>query len=364
MSKYNPTQTQQLQELGSYLRQQRLDRSLTLEQIASTTFIRLALLKALEEGQVDELPERVYVQGFVRRYGDALNLDGYALSHQISPPQEELSPEITHELVAVPPVESMGEDLSSPSVRAEANPPKKKSSSTRTLTSVTEEEPSISSTPFSPKFRLYGLYALVLGGAVAGLFYLFSRSQSPKPSSQEQPQDQVTEVVKTSSTETQKSASKNLQGDAKKIIASQKPSSILEPIPPESQTPQETEGMAQQSPESREPEASSSFNATPSPNNTTPESSQLPTSSAADQNSPVVASVALEEDSWMRVKVDGKTEYEGILEKGTQQTWTAQETLIIRSGNAGAVTLAINNQPSQKLGNLGEVKEVTLTRDD
>ncbi|XTZ11398.1 MAG: DUF4115 domain-containing protein [cyanobacterium endosymbiont of Rhopalodia yunnanensis] len=63
----------------------------------------------------------------------------------------------------------------------------------------------------------------------------------------------------------------------------------------------------------------------------------------------------------MRIKIDGKIKYEGILVKGTQQTWTAQKTLIIRAGNAGAVNLVVNDQPSRKLGNIGEVQEVILT---
>ncbi len=355
MSNYNPTQIQQLQELGAYLRQQRLDQSLTLEQIATSTFIRLSILKALEQGKVDELPELVYVQGFLRRYGEALNLDGHELAHQISPQQvEDSSSEISPELVTLPPVDSMGEDLSSPLVRTQTTTKKQKkvASAVRNLMPVTDEQPSSSPLPVGSKFKVYGLYTLVLGGAVAGLFYLFSGSQSSEPSSQNQPQNQPSEVAKTSSTKTTKLASQNPQVQ----------SNMIEPVTPESNTAQSTQDVAQPPSEGREEKPSTPTgvetrtNNAPNVTNTTP----VPPNS----ESPVAASVALEGDSWMRVKVDGKTEYEGILEKGTQQTWTAQETLIIRAGNAGAVNLVVNDQPGRKLGNLGEVKEVTLTRDN
>jgi cytoskeletal protein RodZ len=57
---------------------------MSTEAIAAKTFIPLRLLKALEEGQLDQLPEPVFIQGFIRRYADALNLDGAALAQTFS----------------------------------------------------------------------------------------------------------------------------------------------------------------------------------------------------------------------------------------------------------------------------------------
>ena len=80
MNHLDPAQIEQLQEIGAYLKQRRQDLSMSIEEIAATTLIRLGMLKAIEEGQSDELPEPVFVQGFIRRYGDALGLDGTALA--------------------------------------------------------------------------------------------------------------------------------------------------------------------------------------------------------------------------------------------------------------------------------------------
>lgn len=81
----------------------------------------------------------------------------------------------------------------------------------------------------------------------------------------------------------------------------------------------------------------------------------------AAANAPIQASVSLTEESWMEIIVDGKTEFEGNLEKGTKKTWTAKKELKIAAGNAGAVLLSSNRQKEKLLGEPGEVKEITLT---
>jgi cytoskeletal protein RodZ len=69
-------QIDKLKDIGSRLRQFRREQSLSLEDIASTTRIQARLLKAIEEGRIEILPEPVYVQGFIKRFADALGLDG------------------------------------------------------------------------------------------------------------------------------------------------------------------------------------------------------------------------------------------------------------------------------------------------
>jgi len=76
----DPEQVELLKEIGAYLRQRRTQLALPIEEIAAKTFIRSSVLKAIEAGLADELPEPVFIQGFMRRYGDALGLDGAALA--------------------------------------------------------------------------------------------------------------------------------------------------------------------------------------------------------------------------------------------------------------------------------------------
>jgi cytoskeletal protein RodZ len=80
VTSFNEAQQEQLKEIGAYLRQIRQDKSVRIEQITAQTLIRQAFLEALEEGRYEDLPEPIFVQGFIRRYGDALGLDGVALA--------------------------------------------------------------------------------------------------------------------------------------------------------------------------------------------------------------------------------------------------------------------------------------------
>ncbi|MEH2390867.1 MAG: helix-turn-helix domain-containing protein [Nostoc sp.] len=83
MTLLNQAQVEQLKEIITYLRQVRQEKSIRIEEIAAQTLIRAGILQALEEERFEELPEPIFVQGFIRRYGDALGLDGNALSHTL-----------------------------------------------------------------------------------------------------------------------------------------------------------------------------------------------------------------------------------------------------------------------------------------
>ncbi|HEY9692371.1 MAG TPA: RodZ domain-containing protein [Oculatellaceae cyanobacterium] len=75
-------QIDKLKDIGSRLRQFRQAQSLSLEDVASKTRIQARLLKAIEEGRIDILPEPVYVQGFIKRFADAIGLDGEDLASE------------------------------------------------------------------------------------------------------------------------------------------------------------------------------------------------------------------------------------------------------------------------------------------
>ncbi|MCW5316797.1 hypothetical protein GTQ43_24165 [Nostoc sp. KVJ3] len=84
MTLLNQAQIEQLKEISTHLRQVRQEKSIRLEEIAAQTLIRTGVLQALEEERFEELPEPVFLQGFIRRYGDALGLDGNALSFTLT----------------------------------------------------------------------------------------------------------------------------------------------------------------------------------------------------------------------------------------------------------------------------------------
>ena len=72
--------------IGEQLQQARYARSLSLEQLYALTRIPLHELKALEAGDLDRLPEEVYLQGFVRRLSIVLGLDSQQLLSTLPAP--------------------------------------------------------------------------------------------------------------------------------------------------------------------------------------------------------------------------------------------------------------------------------------
>ena len=61
--------------VGLELRRAREARSLSLEEVAHATHMRVHYLRALEEGDLAAIPSRAQAKGFLRAYADYLGLD-------------------------------------------------------------------------------------------------------------------------------------------------------------------------------------------------------------------------------------------------------------------------------------------------
>ena len=64
-----------LQKVGDFLREARQGRNLSIEDLSSSLRIGQEQLIALEEGDENSLPERVFIRAMVRRIAEKLNLD-------------------------------------------------------------------------------------------------------------------------------------------------------------------------------------------------------------------------------------------------------------------------------------------------
>ena len=64
-----------LQKVGDFLREARQGRNLSVEDLSSSLRIGQEQLIALEEGDENSLPERVFIRAMVRRIAEKLNLD-------------------------------------------------------------------------------------------------------------------------------------------------------------------------------------------------------------------------------------------------------------------------------------------------
>ncbi len=85
MSSPSPTsfdqeQIQKLTEIGSHLRGLRAKKGLSLEEIATKTMVQQRFLDAIEKGEIEQLPEPLYIRGFIRRFAEALGVEGTPLS--------------------------------------------------------------------------------------------------------------------------------------------------------------------------------------------------------------------------------------------------------------------------------------------
>tara|TARA_Y100001968_G_C19182378_1_gene631079 strand:+ start:266 stop:748 length:483 start_codon:yes stop_codon:yes gene_type:complete len=67
-----------LQKVGEFLREARQGRNISVEDLSSSLRIGKEQLVALEEGDENSLPEKVFIKAMVRRIAEKLNLDtGY-----------------------------------------------------------------------------------------------------------------------------------------------------------------------------------------------------------------------------------------------------------------------------------------------
>ncbi len=71
-----------LEEIGQKLKSARDGSGLSLSQIQEKTKIPFSHLSAIDSGNFDDLPEPVYVSGFIKRYAECVGLDGQELADE------------------------------------------------------------------------------------------------------------------------------------------------------------------------------------------------------------------------------------------------------------------------------------------
>ncbi|MBP0017909.1 MAG: helix-turn-helix domain-containing protein [Cyanobacteria bacterium SBLK] len=73
-------------QIGQTLKEARLAQGISFGALYSKTLIQVYYIKALEEGEIERLPEDVYLRGFIRRLGNSLGLDGTTLANSLPQP--------------------------------------------------------------------------------------------------------------------------------------------------------------------------------------------------------------------------------------------------------------------------------------
>lgn len=252
-SQLETLQQERLNQIGAALQEAREEVHLSLDDVADKTLIQPRLLRAIESGKRDQLPEPVYIQGFIKRYADVLGLDGnqFAQAFPIAPETHSAQP-------------------------------------------TWKDSPAAQLRPM----HLYIAYIALITAAISGLSYMMNRT-APWPGNPGVGSQLSSQPASPASTPA---------SPAKQIEASQ-PQNVVNNAP----------------------------------------------------GKPVRVEVTLTDRSWIRVEVDGKTQFQGILPEGSKKTWVAENELTLRAGNAGGVMYAYNSGQPKPMGANGTVEELTFS---
>jgi hypothetical protein len=88
-----------------------------------------------------------------------------------------------------------------------------------------------------------------------------------------------------------------------------------------------------------------------------------PTLSAAAPADSLVLTMTAQQECWVEVRADGTTVINRVLAEGESQTLEARGEIVLSVGNAGGISIRVNDRPALPLGRSGEVrKNIVITR--
>ena len=286
-----------MSELGRLLREARTARELSLADVESVTRIRQKYLEALENGDFASLPRGAVARGFLRTYASFLGLDAEEMLRRYGKESGDAGDEV-----------------------AIAEPGKPRLVDYRPL-EVTLSEP----TP-GPNWWPWVVAALVVIAAGVAIWWLVSRNELPRLLAAFGP----AKVLVPSATPTQTAT-------AWVVTATPKPAGeTVLPTPTSDLLPLPT------------PTVPVTLTPTPRPTETPEVIAQV-----IDMRMPII------QRAWVRVTVDGEVVQEGTLESGAVKEYQAEQSISIRTGNGGGVSLALNGEDLGPMGDVGKVVERT-----
>ena len=102
---------------------------------------------------------------------------------------------------------------------------------------------------------------------------------------------------------------------------------------------------------------------TPSKTPAQPASAQTPAPQEAKPKA-ITLVIRAKEESFIKVKVDGRTIYQGLLRKGNAESWSAKDNIELFVGNAAAVALEVDGKLFSSLGRKGQqLKNILINRE-
>jgi cytoskeleton protein RodZ len=289
-----------MDSIGERLRQERLRRGFDLQQIAEFTKINIVMLEAIEADDLESLPGIFFTRSFVRQYARALDLDEAGFESELN------------RLAACESVPTL-EDR--PAAREDFDVP-----------------PMRAARPSSHWQRPLGSLAalLFIVAACSAIYMFWQRTREFKPAV-----------------------------SIRSVPASQAPRPAVQPAAVPSQPPPASA--------TTEPPAETAANQTP------PAPAQAPPAEAAAnpappapppepaQAAPLHVRIHATAAAWVRVAVDGKYSFSGVLQPGETRNVEATRLVQLRTGDAAALEISWNGQPVGPIGPKGQVRNVEFT---
>ena len=96
----NKEENSSLKRIGNFIKEARLSRNQSIEELASDLKIGAHQLEAIEEGNEWELPEKVFIKAMVRRITEKLKIDTEIIMNEFTTEKQEIKIEKEVEEVA------------------------------------------------------------------------------------------------------------------------------------------------------------------------------------------------------------------------------------------------------------------------
>jgi len=288
---------------GAQLKQAREKQGVTLEEISLSTKIGTRMLRALEEEHFDQLPGGIFNKGFIRAYARCLGMDeDQAIADYLA--------------------------------ATGASPLAKKSE-------ISEQAPILDPPPREENTAAglpWGMFAVVLliialGFAAWGFYSRESERAS---------RDTTIPAANSSSASS---------------------AAVAEPSPSEQKPAAPADSPAAASQTVQQATATKSVaESTPSPAASVPASTAAAAQpqAAASANSSLQLVITAREDSWLSVSVDGEIVTRALLTAPAQKSIRAQNEIVVRAGNVGALDFEFNGKKLPTQGDYGEAKTLTF----
>jgi len=289
-----------MSELGRLLREARTARELSLADVESVTRIRQKYLEALENGDFSNLPRGAVARGFLRTYAIFLGLDADEMLLRYGKESGDA-----------------GDDISI------AEPGKPRLVDYRPLeVSLSEPTPTGSWWPWVVAALVVIAAGIVIWWAVSRTDvarFIAAFGPAPVAKASAIPTETATQWVVTATSQ-----------PLREVVLPTRTSDLL-PLPT--------------------PTVPATLTPTPRP------------TEAPEVVTQIDMQMRITQRAWVRVTVDGEVADEGTLEPGVTQEYQAAQSISIRTGNGGGVSLILNGEDLGPMGDVGKVVERTWVVD-